>query len=151
MRLMGRMVGVFLAMAGFAATALLGGSQALAASDRAAPSTAAASWQLIDYQQSVCYVSTRGGTSYYGIWISGSWTHTIDVGASGLPAGGSYYTSYAPIPPGSSDGVGSLAYVAVVLPSTPVAVYPASIWADDGTTRESVPVTIRVQDRCGHY
>jgi hypothetical protein len=120
----------------------------------AAPVNAAAkpTWQLIDNHQKTCYVSTRGGTSYYGIWISGTWRRRVNVGADALPAGGSYYTSYAPIPAGSSDGVGSLAYVAVVLPTgTAVGTYLSSLWASDGKTKERVPITEVVQASCGHY
>ena len=120
----------------------------------AAPVNAAATptWHLIDNHQKACYVSTRGGTSYYGIWISGSWKRRVNVGADGLPTGGSYYTSYAPIPVGSSDGVGSLAYVAVVLPTgTAVGTYTSSLWASDGRTKERVAITEVVQASCGHY
>jgi len=113
----------------------------------------AVSWQLIDYQQKTCYVSTRGDTNYYGIWISGSWTHRINVGASALPVGASYTTSYAPIPAGSSDGVGSLAYVDVTLPVGAAAgVFTASMWASDGSTTEAVPITLVVNaTSCRHY
>jgi hypothetical protein len=129
------------------AVSFLGSGQAVAARSTAATAT----WQLIDNHQRTCYVSTRGGTSYYGIWISGTWRHRINVGAADLPAGGSYYTSYAPIPPGSSDGVGSLAYVAVVLPvGAAVGTYTSSLWASDGRTRQAVPITLVVQATSCH-
>ena len=109
------------------------------------PAQATPAWQLIDNQQKACYVSIRGGTNYYGIWIAGTWTHQISVGASGLPAGDSYFTTYAPIPAGTSDGVGSLAYVAVALPvGAAVGTFTASMWATDGSTTEAVPITIVV-------
>jgi hypothetical protein len=120
----------------------------------AAPDNAAAKpWQLIDNHQKACYVSTRGGTNYYGIWISGTWKRRVNVGADALPAGGSYYTSYAPIPAGSSDGVGTLAYVAVVLPTgTAVGTYTSSLWASDGKTKQRVRITEVVQaTSCSHY
>ena len=125
----------------------------LLGSGSAAAAGSAASWKLIDNHQRTCYVSSRGGTSYYGIWISGTWRHRINVGAQGLPAGGSYYTSYAPIPPGSSDGVGSLAYVALVLPAgASVGTYTSSLWASDGRTRQTVPITEVVQaTSCRRY
>jgi len=125
----------------------------LASPAQAARPAAASAWQLIDNQQKSCYVSTRGGTSYYGIWIAGTWTHQIDVGATALPAGGSYYTSYAPIAAGTSDGVGSLAYVDVVLPvGAAVGTFTASMWASDGTTTQAVPITIVVNaTSCRHY
>jgi hypothetical protein len=137
-----------LLLATLLAVSLLGSGQAVAAG-----AATKASWQLIDYHQRTCYVSTRGGTSYYGIWISGTWRHRVNVGAQDLPAGGSYYTSYAPIPPGSSDGIGSLAYVAVVLPAgAAVGTYTSTLWASDGRTRQSVPITEVVQaTSCSHY
>jgi hypothetical protein len=120
---------------------------AVATGGEAAPT---ATWQLMNDNQTACY-SPRVTSSYYGIWIKGSWTHAIRVGISRLPAGGSFTTSYAPIPPGSSTGVYSLAYVDATIPATtPVGTYTASLWANDGTTRESVPVTLVVKARCGY-
>ena len=134
-------------------TAVLLASCLLVAGLTTSPAQAAPAWQLIDNHQKSCYVSIRGGTSYYGIWIAGAWTHQIDVGASGLPAGGSYYTSYAPIPAGTSNGVGSLAYVDVVMPvGAAVGTFTASMWATDGTTTQAVPITIVVNaTSCRHY
>src|SRR5215831_8183199 len=135
------------------AATILGSGQAVAARSAVARPAAAATWQLIDNHQRTCYVSTRGGTNYYGIWISGTWRHQINVGAEALPAGGSYYTFYAPIPAGSSDGVGSLAYVTMVLPvGATVGTYTSSLWASDGTTKQAVPITEVVQaTSCRHY
>ena len=129
------------------AVTFLGSGQAIART------TTTAKWQLIDNQQRTCYVSTRGGTNYYGIWIAGTWRHKVNVGADALPAGSSYYTSYAPIPPGSSDGIGSLAYVAVVLPvGADAGTYTSSLWASDGRTKQAVPITLVVQaTSCHHY
>src|SRR5258705_12956462 len=70
----------------------------------AQPAGASATWQLMDYQQSACF-SPRVTTAYYGIWIKGTWTRPINIGISNLPSGGTYWTSYAPIPPGSSTGI----------------------------------------------
>ena len=116
----------------------------------AATSTRIARWTLVDYHQSACF-STHVTDAYYGIWIDGTWRHSIDVGAANLPAGGTYTTSYAPIPPGSSDGVYSLAYVHVVLPSTQaVGTYTADMWASDGRFMQSVPITLVVKSKCGY-
>jgi hypothetical protein len=75
------------------------------------PATAQAktspTWHLMDYHQSACFDSNVHDT-YYGFWIKGKWNHQINVGITHLPTGGTYSTDYAPIPPGSSDGVGSL-------------------------------------------
>ena len=109
------------------------------------------SWLLVDYSQKAC-IGSNSKDTYYGIWINGTWTRTVNVGADNLPAGASYDTTYAPIAPGTSTGIYSLAYVRVVLNPRPAAgSYTASLWASDGTTRESVPITIVVQDSCRSY
>ncbi len=107
-------------------------------------------WQLVDYQQQGCFSPSVHDT-YFGIWINGTWNTAVDVGAAGLPAGGTYDTSYAPIPPGSSTGIYSLAYVHVSFATPPpIGVYTASIWASDGSATQSVPVTLNVVARCGY-
>jgi len=116
-----------------------------------ATSARAPAWQLMDYQQSACY-SPRVTTNYFGIWIKGTWKRPINIGAQGLPAGATQWNSYAPIAPGSSTGVYSLAYVAVQLPATtPVGTYTAALWATDGRSRQTVPITLNMTTRCGNY
>jgi uncharacterized protein DUF5980 len=109
-----------------------------------------ARWRLVDYDQSGCF-SQNVHDSYYGVFIKGRWTRPIDVGAAGLPAGGTYDTSYAPIPPGSSSGEYSLASVHIRFEQPPpVGTYTASMWASDGRTTREVPVTLDVRSRCGY-
>ncbi len=116
----------------------------------AAGAGTASRWQLVDDHQSACF-SPNVTSSYYGIWISGRWRHTIDVGARALPAGGSFSTSYAPIAPGSSTGEYSLAYVRVQIPAaTPVGSYSATLWASDGKHTQTVPITLNIKTRCGY-
>ncbi len=122
---------------------------AVPASAKGSP-PATSRWQLVDYGQTGCF-SANVHDTYYGIWISGQWTRAINVGASGLPAGGTFDTSYAPIPPGSSTGIYSLAYVHVRLAvNPPVGLYTASLWASDGQVTQQVPVTLDVRTRCGY-
>ena len=129
------------------ATALATTPLAVAA---AAPASAAPSWTLVDYHQTVCF-SPHVTSSWYGIWISGRRRQSIDVGARRLPVGGGFSASYAPIPPGSSTGEYSLAYVRVDIPATtPVGSYTAMLWASDGTRTQRVPVTLNVTTRCGY-
>jgi hypothetical protein len=121
----------------------LGGS---AAASEARPAT----WTLEDYQQTGCY-SPNVHDHYYAIYIDGTWRRQIYVGAAHLPEGGTYDTSYAPIPPGSSNGEYTLAYVHVTLPSTePVGTYDAYMWASTGRTTQSVPITLEVKSSCGY-
>jgi hypothetical protein len=124
-----------------------GGSSAQAAHNASAPRT---TWTLVDYRQAGCF-SPNVGDTYYGVYLDGRWRTSIDVGASGLPPGGSYTTSYAPIPPGSSNGEFTLAYVHVVLaPLPPVGRYTAALWADDGRSRQEVPIALEVKTKCGY-
>jgi hypothetical protein len=107
-------------------------------------------WQLVDNAQFACF-SANVHDAYYGVWIDGRWTKAINVGASGLPASASFDTSYAPIPPGSSTGVYSLAYVHLKMTTNPaVGTYTASMWATDGRTTKSVPIVLSVKTRCGY-
>ena len=114
------------------------------------PPTGTKAWQLLDYQQHGCF-SPNVHDSWFGIYINGPWTTSIDVGASNVPAGGTYDTSDAPIAPGSSNGIYSLAYVRVHFATPPpVGIYTASMWASDGTTTQQVPITLDVRTRCGY-
>ncbi len=136
----------------FVLAALIGSVTLVAAgSAQGAPGGGhAARWQLVDYGQAACF-SANVHDAYYGVWISGRWSRPINVGASALPAGASFDTSYAPIPPGSSTGVYSLAYVHVRMTTNPpVGTYTASLWATDGTTTRSVPIVLNVKTRCGY-
>ena len=127
--------------------ALFGGVSRPAAS---ATGSASRTWQLMDHHLSACFSSDRTDI-FFPIWINGRWTHAVDVGAQGLPPGGSYTTIGAPIPPGSSDGGNSPAYVRIHLaPNTPLGAYTARLWATDGRSRQTVPVTLFVKVRCGY-
>ena len=108
------------------------------------------SWHLVGHHQRACY-DTNVHDAWYGVFIKGSWTHAIDVGVSRLPAGGSFTTSYTPIPPGSANGRYTLAYADVVLPSsTPVATYRPVLWASDGSSRSRVRIELDVTTGCGY-
>jgi hypothetical protein len=106
-------------------------------------------WQLVDDRQKSCIsLDVANPDTLYGVWIRGSWTHTITAGLDGADISG----YYLPIPPGSSDGKGSLAYVTIAIPAdTPKGFYMMSLWADDGTTRESVPIKLKVTANCHPY
>jgi hypothetical protein len=112
-------------------------------------------WQLVDNAQKGCVnISSpySDRTTYYAIWIEGSWTHSLNAGVRNAPDGSTSWGSYLPIRPGSSDGIYSLAYVAVqVAPDTPVDNYIVNLWVDDGTRRQAVPVTLVVADSCSDY
>ncbi len=122
---------------------------AFSANARDLSSPATSSWHLMDYDQTACF-SRNVTTNWYGVWIKGTWTHSIDVGAARLPDGGSF-ASEGSIPPGSSAGKYSLGYVRVdLLPDTPLGTYKARLWATDGSTKQGVPITLEVKEKCGY-
>lgn len=111
----------------------------------AAPA-APAGWTLMDYQQAICIDAAYGRKTYFWIFIAGDRPVPITIGAEGLPAG-SESTSVA-IPPGSNGGSTALAGVWVSIPPIPVGVYTAALYTDDGVEKQTVPITIRSQQRC---
>lgn len=117
-----------------------------------AASAAPGSWTLVDNHQSACYYRPNGTTNYYGVWLTGSWSRSVSVSAAGLPSGSTTWAFDSPIPPGSSDGSGSLAYVAVQIPSSLAnGTYTATLSATDGASSQSVPIGITVQTNCTNY
>ena len=111
-------------------------------------------WQLVDWSQEACISIGNPGsdrTTYYGIYIDGRWNQSINAGLRNAPPGSTQWGSYLPIRPGSSNGEYSLAYVALQLaPDTPLGLYTIDLWAGDGMTRQSVPVTVEVAEDCGY-
>jgi len=146
---------------------------ALGTTAAASPPAASSGWQLVDEftGHPVCYTN-GGGSNYLGIYLSGSWSAPMNIGASDLPHRGSYTTyilyqtgyqysaGSAPIPPGSGNGTGTLnvgpqttarAYVVTTMPyGLPVnSSFTITLWASDGTTTqtESVPIVIKATCR----
>lgn len=112
-------------------------------------------WLLESYVQKTCDVQGNPPVemvTYYAVWINGTWKHQITAQITHAPAGTQTWSFYNPIPPGSSNGIGSLADIAVQIPSnTPLGTYTLQLVASDGTLKQSVPVTLVVQTSCGHY
>jgi hypothetical protein len=107
-------------------------------------------WRLVGHHQRACY-DTNVHDAWYGVFINGTWTHPITVGVDKLPTGGSYTTSYTPIPPGSANGRYTLAYADVRLPSsTAVGTYRPVLWASDGSARSRVRIELDVKSGCGY-
>jgi hypothetical protein len=108
------------------------------------------SWHLVGHHQRACF-DGNVHDAWYGVFIKGTWTHDITVGVTGLPAGGTFSTSYTPIAAGASRGRLTLAYADAKLPSgTPVGTYTARLWASDGTTRDHVRIELDVSADCGY-
>ena len=134
-----------------AAVALMGLVVPTVAEAAGAPPT----WKVVDLHDRRCY-QIGGGSSpgSYAVVLSGSWTKPITIGIDDLAPGATATPLQSPIPAGSSDGTKELAYVQVgvarrqAVPGT----YTMSLWASDGSTRRSVPVTLVEQTtRCVSY
>jgi hypothetical protein len=103
---------------------------------------------LLDNHQTVCN-DGRASNAFYRIQIRGTWTTSVQVGLANLPYNATFATHWAPIPPGSSDGQETLAFVELRLgEQLPVGNYVAKMWAKDGSQYQAVPVTLEVRSFC---
>ena len=138
----------------------------------AATASTSPTWQLLDeFTGSPLCNLTTGSSVIMQVVLSGTWSTPITVGASNLPAGGSYsfnglrLDGYRltgatnPIPPGSAPGNGVIifgprdtehAYVEVILPPGLAlgSTVTITMFATDGTTTQTIPVTILTQNSC---
>jgi hypothetical protein len=115
----------------------------------AAPS-ARTTWHLQNYSQTRCFEASDPD-ELYGVYVQGHWHAPLEVGTSGLPSRAHYKALDAPIPPGHSDGLYSLAWVEVRVPANaPLGTYTAQMWASDGTDTQRVPITLTVESDCGY-
>jgi hypothetical protein len=115
-----------------------------------------ATWQLVNTPENVCLAprdpTVNRSTAYYKTFVRGRWSKPLTDGMTKLPFHSSTWTYYSPIAPGSSDGTNPVDYVAVhVNTDTPAGTYTLSLWASDGTSRQSVPVTLVVAEHCNRY
>jgi len=146
----------------------------------ATPAVAAASpsWQFTDqYTARPACFTTSGGTEPLELNLNGTWSTSLTFGASGLPAGASYSdmildenltndewrSATPPIPPGWSNGTGPLAvgpetiaeaYAETTIPAglTAGSTLSITIWASDGTTKQTESVPIVIKSSCArHY
>ncbi|MEP7292797.1 MAG: DUF5980 family protein [Chloroflexota bacterium] len=123
-------------------------------------------WELVQsFPGTKCMTYRDGGIPQPTLWLlidlSGSWTSPVEFGIRDLPEGMLVSRStfvngnpapYQPIAPGSGDGaLPALGRVELTsqIKSVPTATYTATLWANDGTTERTSPVTIVVQNaRC---
>ncbi|WP_422770242.1 DUF5980 family protein [Plantactinospora sp. WMMC1484] len=126
----------------------LAASQPAFAAKRAT-GTSPTTWQLTNIGQRICIPAGESWWTYFWITIDGEWSTPIEVGARDLPAGTTTSLPHVPIPPGSSNGRTALNLIAMTLPPLPFGIYQPELTASDGVVTQSVPVTIKVQERWG--
>jgi hypothetical protein len=137
----------------------------------AASAATTPTWHLVNEFAGTTVCDTPGNSDFLEVHLSGTWSSPITIGASNLPAGASYsfsgyrHTGYrlsgasSPIPPGSGTGNGVLVlgpnvteelYLDVKLPAslTVGTTVTITMTATDGTTTETQPVTILIQNSC---
>lgn len=113
-----------------------------------APQAAAATWTLDDvpgHPQRICVHPDHGWpNTYYLVPISGTWTTVITAGVSDLPPGS--YSNGGAVHPSESGGFIGMVHVSIA--PLPVGDYTATLWADDGTETQTVPVMISSSEDC---
>jgi hypothetical protein len=128
-----------------------------------------AGWNLVQmFPGTKCMSYHDGGTPNPTAWLlidlSGTWTHPVNFGIRNTPPGATVGLTtfvngnpapYQPIAPGSGDGSGGArgrVEVTVHAGTTAPGTYNATLWANDGSTERTLPVTIVVQNpKCSRY
>jgi hypothetical protein len=113
----------------------------------AAPS-AGSTWTLQGDSLRQCVVPNDPRLLYWFVGLEGTWSKTITVGFTDLPAG---ITEYSPavIEPGSSDGHNGQAQMPFYrVIGAALGHYEPKLTATDGTVTQSVPIRIDVRSSC---
>lgn len=158
MRALRRTTTAALGVAGALAAVLLGGlpAAAVAASAADAPTSRTAqqaTWELVALgggeSQSVCGEATYDRVPHVYVQLLGDWSTEIRIGAGDLPAGVTY-NDFGAILPGANESGDEVAGVfSLNIPAAPAGTtHRATLWATDGTERQSVPLVIEWKDDC---
>ncbi|MEU1885035.1 DUF5980 family protein [Micromonospora rifamycinica] len=123
--------------------ALVGGTPVAASPAPVSSST----WTLEDLPQRICAIPDDPRALYFFVVLDGTWTTTITAGYTGMPAGTEVYSPQS-TPPGSGDGHVVQILAAFRLHSAPLGHYVPLLQVTDGTTTQSVPVTLDIKSSC---
>ncbi|UED86585.1 DUF5980 family protein [Streptomyces profundus] len=139
MKLIRRVTGLSLGLVAALSLTLVGATPA-----------AAATWTLEHtpgHPQRVCVAPERGWpNTYFLAPVSGTWDTVITTGLSDLPPGS--YSNGGAINPGEGRDGSYIGLVHVSIAPAPAGDYTATLWADDGTETQTVPVMISFQEEC---
>ncbi|MGV9213719.1 DUF5980 family protein [Micromonospora sp. RB23] len=125
--------------------ALVGGVPAAAAP--AGPASAPSSWTLVDLPQRICAAPDDPRTLYYFVVLDGTWSTSIAVDYTGMPAGVEVYSPLAALP-GSGDGHVVQVLAAFRLGGVAPGRYVPQLRATDGSVTQSVPVVLDIRTSC---
>ena len=108
-----------------------------------------ATWELSDYEQHFCGPVNSNYFTYFVGFISGYWTSPLVSEVEGFPEGTEFEVSSA-IPPGDNGdkSIGTI-WIGVDLPPLDYGDYPATLTVTDGTSTQTMPILITIQDRWG--
>ncbi|CAL9582715.1 DUF5980 family protein [Streptomyces sp. enrichment culture] len=158
-RTTGAVLGTTTALAAMMLGGLQGSASAATPADQATAAATAtnraaqADWKLVPItggeSQSVCGSATVDRVPRVYIVIQGSWSTEIEVGVSDLPAGVTY-NDLGPVPPGSNpSGTRVTGLLSVNVPKAPAGTtHKATLWASDGSQRQTVPLYIEWKESC---
>ncbi|GAA3863101.1 hypothetical protein FH715_24890 [Streptomyces sedi] len=112
----------------------------------------ASTWTLVHYPDSparVCVHPDRGWpNTYVTASLRGTWSTVITTGISDLPEG-SYSNGGAVHPNEWIEHInGATGFLHLSIAPIPVGDYPATLWADDGTEVQTVPLLIASREDC---
>ncbi len=117
----------------------------------AAPATTTthtpSTWTLVDLPQRLCATPDDPRALYFFVVLDGTWSTSITVGYTGMPAGVEVYSPLTALP-GSGDGHVVQILAAFRLSGVAPSRYVPQLWATDGAVTQSVPVVLDVQSRC---
>ncbi|WFE30820.1 DUF5980 family protein [Solwaraspora sp. WMMD791] len=123
---------------------------AAAAVTGSAAATAAATWDLSDYEQRACIPADTPWFTYFIGFIAGSWSTPLQVDVQGLPAGTVTSLPHPPIAPrDNGDRYLGTVLVTVNLPPLDYGDYPAVMTVTDGSSTQTMPILIRAQESWG--
>ncbi|WP_326555727.1 DUF5980 family protein [Micromonospora sp. NBC_01813] len=115
-----------------------------------AAATAAATWDLSDYEQRACIPANTEWFTYFIGFVAGSWTTPLQVDVQGLPAGTVTSLPHPPIAPADNgDRYLGIAWVTTDLPPLAYGEYRAVMTLTDGSSTQSMPIVIKAQERWG--
>ncbi|WP_307237549.1 DUF5980 family protein [Catenuloplanes indicus] len=135
------------------ARSVIGVAAGLALAVTIGPPTAAvaagaspATWRLIDLHQRFCTPTDLGRIIYFPVFIDGTWSQELRVRLADTPPG--FEPTPGPnVPPGHSDGPGSVGAASAWMPPIPVkSEFVLTVRVTSGSRTQEVSVYLGIDD-----